>query len=70
MDEALAHRLEQIETALAHLEKQYDQLNEALIDQARTLARIQLLQKGISETVSTIELERIRTTQSKPPHYQ
>jgi len=63
-------RLEKIESALAHLEHQYEQLNAVVIEQGRLLARLQKEFAKTSEAVQTIELERIRANNPKPPHYQ
>jgi uncharacterized coiled-coil protein SlyX len=63
-------RLEKLESQLAFLERQYDQLNEVVIDQSRQLARIQAELNRASETIGAIEIERIRANNQKPPHYQ
>lgn len=65
-----AERLEKIETHLAHLERQYEELNQVVIEQGRVLARLQKESAKVSETVQTMEMERIRSTNPKPPHYQ
>ena len=65
-----AERLEKIESHLAHLERQYEELNQVVIEQAKLLARLQKESAKASETIGTIELERVRATNSKPPHYQ
>lgn len=70
MDKQLAERLEKLESHLAHLEHQYDQLNEVVLEQARQLAKFQAWQQRLSQTVEGIELERIKSTNPKPPHYQ
>jgi uncharacterized coiled-coil protein SlyX len=69
MDQELAQRLEKLETSLAHLEHQYDQLNQVVLDQSRQLTKMQALQQKISETIETIEIDRIKSTNPKPPHY-
>jgi uncharacterized coiled-coil protein SlyX len=69
MDKDLATRLERIEANLAHLEHLCDQLNEVILEQGRQLARLTTLQQRISHTVETIELDRIKSTNQKPPHY-
>jgi uncharacterized coiled-coil protein SlyX len=66
----VAARLEKIESHLAHLERQYEELNQVVIEQARLLARLQKESAKVSETIGTIEIERIRATNPKPPHYQ
>jgi len=70
MDDELLRRLEKVESNLAHLEHQYDQLNRVVMDQGRHLARLQTQQQRVSQSVETMELERIKTTNPKPPHYQ
>jgi uncharacterized coiled-coil protein SlyX len=62
--------MEKLESHLAHLEKQYEELNQVVIEQARQLARLQKEHAKVSTAVQTIELERIRTNNPKPPHYQ
>ena len=70
MDEDLSQRLEKIESHLAHLEQQFNKLNEAVIEQGRWLKNLQTHQQRIAQTVETFESDRIQTDQSKPPHYQ
>lgn len=65
-----AERLEKIESHLAHLERQYEELNQVVIEQAKLLARLQKESAKVSDTITTIELERVRSTNPKPPHYQ
>jgi uncharacterized coiled-coil protein SlyX len=65
-----SERLERIESHLAHLERQYEELNQVVIEQARLIARLQKEAGKLSETIGTMELERVRATNSKPPHYQ
>jgi uncharacterized coiled-coil protein SlyX len=63
-------RLAHLESVLAHMEHQYDQLNQVIIEQGRLLARLQAQQQRISQIVEGIESDRIRATNPKPPHYQ
>jgi uncharacterized coiled-coil protein SlyX len=65
----MSERLEKIESHLAHLEHEYEQLNNMVIEQGRLLARLQKEQAKVSQTVETIELEKIRANNPKPPHY-
>jgi uncharacterized coiled-coil protein SlyX len=62
--------MEKIETHLAHLEHQYEQLNEVVIEQGRALARLQKENAKVSQVVETMELERIRANNPKPPHHE
>lgn len=70
MDNETAARLEKLESHLAHLEHLVDQLNQVVTDQSRQFARLQTQQQRLSATLETIELERVKATNSKPPHYQ
>ena len=70
MDNILATRLEKLESSLAHMERVYEELNNVVIEQGRVLSRMQSQQKQVSESLQSIELERIRTTNPKPPHYE
>lgn len=68
MEPPTDERLARIEAHLAHLERQHEQLNEVLIEQSKTIARLQLLVRRLSETVEAQELDRIRATNPRPPH--
>ena len=69
MDNILATRLEKLESSLAHMERVYEELNKVVIEQGRVLSRMQSQQKQVSESLQSIELERIHSTNPKPPHY-
>ena len=45
---------EEIESHLAHLEHQFDKLNEVVIEQGRLLKKIQTHQQRIAQTVESI----------------
>ena len=70
MDIATATRLEKIESALAHLEHQHEQLNGVVTVQARIIARLQKEVAVASQAMESQEMERIRANNQKPPHYQ
>ena len=70
MDKELAERLTRIESHFTHLEHLYEQLNQVVLDQSRQLAKLNSQQSRISETVESIERERIKDTNPRPPHYQ
>ncbi len=70
MNEDSAERLRQIESHLAHLERQHDLLNEVVVAQGRELARIATQLRRLSQTIEAVELDRIKSTNPKPPHYQ
>jgi len=70
MDPELVDRLQRLESSIAHLERQYEELNQVVIEQARVIKKLQSQQQRIAETVETAELDRIKATNAKPPHYQ
>ena len=59
-----------IESHLAHLERQYEELNKVVIEQGRTIARLLKENTKVSSAVQAMELERVRANNPKPPHYQ
>ena len=62
--------MEAVEFKIAHLERLYDQLNEVVVEQAKQIHRLETEVRRLSSSLSEVELERIRSTNSKPPHYQ
>ena len=70
MDPELSQRLERIESHLAHLERQYEELNQVVIEQSATIKKLQSQQQRMAQTVEASELERIKATNPKPPHYE
>ena len=70
MDAELAQRLERLESHVAHLERQYEELNGVVIEQAKALKKLQSTQQRLAGSIETAELDRIKSTNAKPPHYQ
>jgi uncharacterized coiled-coil protein SlyX len=69
-DQNTDERMAKIEAHLAHLEHLVDQLNQIVVEQSETLRRFQTQQQRMSASLEGIELERIKSTNPKPPHYQ
>ena len=65
----IQRRLERIEAHLTHVERLHDELNEVVVEQAKLLKKLQTQVRRVSDSVETTELERIRATNPKPPHY-
>ncbi|MEO6184056.1 MAG: SlyX family protein [Verrucomicrobiota bacterium] len=65
-----AERIEKLEAHLAHLERQIDQLNEVIIQQSQELDRLKKQVGRVSQTLENSEVERIKSVDTKPPHYQ
>jgi SlyX protein len=65
-----SRRIDKLETNLAHLEHQVEQLNGVVIEQGRLLERLKKEVQKQSSAMQTLELERIKANVQKPPHYQ
>lgn len=65
-----ADRLQRIEATIAHLEHQVEQLNGVIIEQGKELDQLKRLVQRQAQTLETIELERVKATNAKPPHYR
>ena len=68
-DDALEERFRRIESHAASLEHMVDQLNQVIVEQDKALRRLAAKNETLSQTVETIELERIKGNNAKPPHY-
>jgi uncharacterized coiled-coil protein SlyX len=60
MDESVTSRLLKVESALAHLERQHEELNSEVVEQARVIARLQKELGRATQALESAELERIR----------
>jgi uncharacterized coiled-coil protein SlyX len=70
MNDEISQRLERLEANSAHLEHQVEQLNQVIIEQARTIDALKKQAQRQSQTLESMELDRIKSTNAKPPHYQ
>jgi SlyX protein len=70
MNPETSQRLERLEANVAHLEHQVEQLNGVLIQQGKLVEQLKKQVQAQSATMESLELERIKTTNTKPPHYQ
>jgi uncharacterized coiled-coil protein SlyX len=70
MDKELAEHLERLESHVAHLERQYEELNGVVIEQGAAIKKLQSVQPRVAESIENAELDRIKSTNAKPPHYQ
>jgi SlyX protein len=65
-----SRQIEKLESHVAHLEHQMEQLNEVVITQGKLLERLKKEVQRQSTAMQTVELERIKSNIQKPPHYQ
>ncbi len=69
MSDEVTQRLDRVEANLAHLEHQVEQLNGVIVEQGRELEQLKKLVQRQGSTLESIELERVKSTNPKPPHY-
>lgn len=69
MNDETAERFARLESHLAHLEHQVEQLNEVVIEQGKTLDRLVKQMQVQSRALETAEIERAKANNPKPPHY-
>ena len=65
-----SRRTDKLESHLAHLEHQVEQLNSVVIKQAKLLERLKKEVQRQTRAMESLELERIQMNNVKPPHYQ
>ena len=70
MNDDISTRLGRIESHLAHLEHQVDEMNSVIVAQDKLLERLKKEIQRQSTAMESLELERIKADNTKPPHYQ
>ncbi len=70
MPDENSQRMDKLESHVAHLEHQVEQLNGVIIEQGKLLGRLKKEVQRQSSIMQTLELERIKSNNQKPPHYQ
>ena len=70
MPDENSQRMDKLESHLAHLEHQVEQLNEVVIEQGKLLDRLKKETQRQSGILQALELERIKSNVQKPPHHQ
>jgi len=69
MNEQSSERFARLESHMAHLEHQVEQLNEVVVEQAKTIDRLVKQVQLQARAMETAELERAKANSQKPPHY-
>ena len=65
-----SRRTDKLESNLAHLEHQVEQLNAVVIEQGKLLERLKKDVQRQTRAMESLELERIQSNNTRPPHYQ
>ena len=69
MNDEISKRFECIEAHVAHLEHQVEQLNTVVADQGRAVELLKKQAQRQSRVLETLELERIKDNNVRPPHH-
>ena len=69
MSDETTQRFEKLEAHLAHLERQVEELNEVIIEQSKLVDRMKKEVQRTSSAMQSMELERIKANNPKPPHH-
>jgi len=70
MPDENSQRIDKLESHLAHLEHQVEQLKGVVIEKGKLLDRLKKETQRQSGILQTLELERMKSNVQKPPHYQ
>lgn len=62
-------RIHKLESDVAHLEHQYDELNKIVVRQEKQIARLQAVVERVDNTMRDQEMNQTRDHNTKPPHY-
>ena len=63
-------RLVNIESDLTHLEQLVESLNQTIIVQDKTIQQLQIQMNRLTSDLEAKEMDSIKGTVTKPPHYQ
>jgi uncharacterized coiled-coil protein SlyX len=69
MNDETLQRFERIEAHVAHLEHQVEQLNDVVAGQSKLIEILKKQAQRQSGVLETLELERIKDNNPKPPHH-
>ncbi|MDD5139129.1 MAG: SlyX family protein [Verrucomicrobiales bacterium] len=69
MADEISRRIEKLEAHLAHLEHQVEQLNEVVTGQSKLVEFLKKQVQRQSGVLETLELERIKANNPRPPHH-
>jgi uncharacterized coiled-coil protein SlyX len=69
MNNEMSDRLQKLESSIAHLERQVEQLNEVIIDQGKLIDRLKKEVLRQSEILKTAAMEQIKANNPRPPHH-
>ena len=69
MNEEIAERFARLESHVAHLEHQVEELNGVVIEQAKIIERMRKQLQMQARTLETSQIEEAKANNPKPPHH-
>jgi SlyX protein len=69
MNDETSERFARLESHIAHLEHQVEELNGVVIEQGKVVERLRKQVQLQARTIETGEIERAKATNPKPPHH-
>jgi SlyX protein len=69
MNEEISERFARLESHVAHLEHQVEELNGVVIEQGRVIERLRKQVLLQAQTIETSIIEQVKANNPKPPHH-
>jgi len=69
MTEESSERFARLESHIAHLEHQVEQLNDVVVEQGKTIDRLRKQVQLQAQTLQTSLIEQVKANNPKPPHH-
>ncbi len=69
MNDDISERFARLESHLAHLEHQVEELNEVIIAQGKTVERLRKQVQLHARTLESAEIEQVKANNPRPPHH-
>lgn len=69
MNDDISERFARLESHIAHLEHQVEELNGVVVEQDKVIERMRKQMQLHARTLETAEIDRVKATNPKPPHH-
>jgi SlyX protein len=69
MNDEISERFARLESHIAHLEHQVEELNGVVIEQGKVMERMRKQVQLQARTLETSEIEKAKANNPKPPHH-
>jgi uncharacterized coiled-coil protein SlyX len=69
MNEEISERFSRLESHIAHLEQQVEELNGVVIEQGRVIERLRKQVQLQARALETSVVEQVKANNPRPPHH-